>query len=193
MSDETNKNEDQDQDQELKAFEAALGSLCPRSILLPSPGTDAQRWSGRGAGVEGCVYPGSHRFICLYCGCDAPAIRGVRRIAWPAAFSAMTAAAAILLAMVVFHPKQPKNATDLGLDLAALNQPSDSTTYDFRPSQSSSLGGTETAYLTLRDQVLRYGVDSWKTPVSSPVPSTMPDDSPRSYREELKRLLQHNS
>jgi hypothetical protein len=189
MSDETHKNEDQDQD--LKAFEAALGSLRPRSDRLDPrflPST-----SGRGAGGEGCVHPGDHHFVCLYCGADAPATRGARRLAWPAAFSAMTATAALLLAMVVLHREQPKNTIDLGLDAAPLNRLSDSTTYDFRPSQSSSLGGTETAYLTLRDRVLRYGVDSWKPSPSSAATSTMPDDSPKTYREDLKRLLEQQN
>ena len=47
---------------------------------------------------------------------------------------------------------------------------------------------SEAPYLGLRDQVLRYGVDSWKLPVSTVAAASIMEH-PLSYREQLNRLL----
>ena len=61
-----------------------------------------------GAGkTPACPNPSGHRFLCIYCGSEAAPVRGAGRWAWPAALSAMTAAAAILLAMLVTRWQLP--------------------------------------------------------------------------------------
>jgi hypothetical protein len=192
----------QDENEDLKAFEAALGDLRPRTdrldarwrsrlaeeaSFLPSP-------SGRGAGGEGCEFTGAHRYVCLYCGDDAPITSGVRRWALPAALSAMTTVAAALLVMLVARPAPPMAA---GVDDHA-----NSASFEKRRSPENTLakdGALEprrflsreaAPYLALRDQVLRDGVESWQFPVSAFAPSaTATTESPVTYREQLDRLL----
>jgi hypothetical protein len=234
MSGETNENENED----LKAFEAALGALRPRTdrldrrwrwllakeaSLSAAIASDAVRerpsndplslWErvrvrAFGAGkLQSCASPLGHQFVCIHCGSVAPISRIVRRWAWPAALSTMTAIAAILLVMLVTrsepqiavqedkqgtaipassvvqrqaNPASLENGLASGYWLAMGDAP--------RPPRSS--GTDEMCYLTLRDQVLRDGVESWKSPVSPAVRSAMTTESPLNYRELLDRLLE---
>ena len=55
------------------------------------------------------------------------------------------------------------------------------------------LGGEETSYLTLRDQVLQEGVESWRFPASSVVSTTKTKDTaeaPVTHQQQLSRLLE---
>ena len=120
MFDKETKNED------LRAFEAALGALRPRSdrlddrfraALTKEACVTSPLPPGEGQG-EGSAIDGIHRFVCLYCGSDAPVGRLGRRWAWPAAFSAMTAAAAVMLVLVVVRG-EPHDDGQANLQAAA--------------------------------------------------------------------------
>ena len=215
MSGERNENEDRN----VKAFGAALAALRPRagrldcrwrSLLakeaaltativgdatLPSP-------FGRGAGGEGCVDPAGHRFMCIHCGSDARVVRGAGRWAWPAAFSGMTAVAAVLLVMFATRwgprlgEQSPTTPAPLVVqqrvdtDWLEENQASGDWLAHRRAARPPRVSGVdEMCYLDLRNQVLRYGVDSWKPPASAVVTSDGPTEGPLSYREQLDRLL----
>ena len=197
MSHEKNKYEDPD----MKAFEAALAALRPcadrldsrwRSLLaeeasqtaaiLPSP-------AGRGAGGEGCVNPAGHRFLCIHCGSEAPATPRIRRWAWPTAFSGMTAVAAVLLMMLAVRPAPPiaDRPEEPRVESAPMSDYglAESSASPFHRDHQSN----EMPYLALRNQVLRNGVESWKSPVSMVVTTARSVDEPLSYREQLDRLL----
>jgi len=104
----------------------------------------------------------------------------VRRWAWPAAFSTMTAVAVMLLAMLVVpSEKKTTNGRQAEVWSAGGNVP--------QPAPVSN--ANEMPYSALRDQVLRDGVDSWKPPESSVVTTASPMEAPLSYREQLDRLL----
>jgi hypothetical protein len=215
MSGKEYKNEDEN----LNAFEAALRSLRPRADRLDPRwrsllAEEARRscFSMTTTGdesslpvdyddedvmlkhnLQGCKRSGGHRFVCIRCGRDAPTNRGLRRWTWPAAFSTMTAVAAVLLAMLVIRT-EPRIA---GTAIPSL--PSGNEIENGRPAESWLAGtnlsrrppvfGTdEMSYLTLRDQVLRDGVESWKSPASAVV-VTRTTESPLTYREQLDRLL----
>jgi hypothetical protein len=194
-----------DESEDLKAFEAALRALRPRTNrldgrwrsqlveMLPSPvGSEAAASLpspvGRGVGGEGCEFSGGHQFVCIHCGSDAPVACGIRHWAWPAAFSTVTAVAAILLVMLVTRlepqmavpsSEKPKQGPVLEYGLAEANA-----------SRGPLVSGAdEMPYLKLRDQVLRDGVESWKFPVSPVVTAAGTTEGPLSYREQLDRLL----
>ncbi len=203
------------QNRAMSAFESALAALRPRSNLLPSPfgkgaggegmpvASDAdqtaltlalsQRERKKG---QPCSNPGGHQFVCLYCGADAPGSRAGHRWVWPASF-AVVGSTAVLLVILVTSWKTP--TADHGADTAAAGsrvatQPQN----DFaRTEQLSPLpqrlfaGGSDaTCYLNLRDQVLRYGVESWKSPVAAMASLQGKAERPLSYREQLESLLQ---
>ena len=218
MSDKEYENQGED----LTAFEAALGSLRPRgdrldprwrsllakeaALMSPLPPGESQGEGnmspllpGEGQG-EGCKLSGGHRFICVRCGREAPTNQGVGRWAWPAAFSTVTAVAAILLVMLTTRTQpqmaergneqgvaptasssadKMEAARELGFGLAAENA-------SWRPSASDT---GEMSYLKLRDQVLRDGVESWKSPASAVVTTTQAPETPLSYRQQLDLLL----
>ncbi len=207
MFGEKNENENED----LKAFEAALGSLRPRtgrldpslraelakhaSVLGPlsghQPEVGRERVRARAFGLgrtPSCTNPSGHRFLCIHCGSDAAPVRGPGRWIWPAALSTMTATAAVLLAMFVTRSQLPiTRPADLEgaatpAASVAQQQPSpvffeDGRSSDYRlvtgssPRPPNNPGTDEMSYLSLRDQVLRDGVESWKFSVS-PVATT---------------------
>jgi hypothetical protein len=188
--------------QDLKAFEAALAALRPRTDRLDSRFRDflVNSFSspvGRGAGGEGCD-AGRHRFICIYCGSDPPVDDGIRRWAWPAAFSTMTAVAAILLALLATRSEPKIALQEDGKGTAqqsAINNPGEGRAFGYGLAEANAsrppvvLGTDEMSYLTLRDQVLRDGVESWKFPVSTSATAARTTERPLSYREQLDRLL----
>jgi hypothetical protein len=108
---------------DLKAIESELAALVPRCDQLDP------RWRaflGKAADLNAgpakataahspCSASGDHLFLCVYCGASRPRISRIRRWAWPAAFSAMTAAATALLLMFAIQPEsQPsRNVANL--------------------------------------------------------------------------------
>jgi hypothetical protein len=239
MSDETNENQNED----LKAFEAALGALRPRSDRLnadwrsllaeeasltgelaseqfekqepagplsghqPKVGRERVRVRAFGLGnTTSCTNPAGHRFLCVHCGSDAAPVRGPGRWAWPAALSTTTALAAILLVMLVTRrePQIAVEGTKQGAvapassvvqqqaNPAAVEKgqlPGDWLAMESVPRRPQNSGTEEMPYLALRDQVLRDGVESWKSPVSPVVTTMRATEGPLSYREQRDRLL----
>jgi hypothetical protein len=133
-------------------------------------------------------------------------IGGRGRWAWPAALSTMTAVAAVLLAMLVTRSERPmavqvsKQGVAPHASSIVQQQASPTSLKKERVSENrlgmgsvprapQGSGTDETSYLTLRDQVLRDGVESWKVPVSAVVTTARTTEVPLSYREQLDRLL----
>jgi hypothetical protein len=184
------------QSEEMKAFEAELASLRPRADGLDP------RWrfllAQEAALNENLA---ASQFICSRCGGVSSSGRDKRHWAWPAAFSAMTAVAAVLLVSLIVRV-EPRTAAPAGAEGVSLSVNSFAKTKDDadfslpmrnlprRPLLASS---DETAYLTLRDQVLRFGVESWKSPVSTIAATTNGAEPVLSYREQLDRLLKQES
>ncbi|MEN6405935.1 MAG: hypothetical protein ABFC77_05630 [Thermoguttaceae bacterium] len=157
----------QNQNAELSDFEAALRSLPPRADRLPSD------WPPEPFASTDCVNPSGHEFVCVHCGCEAPTTPPRRRWAWPTAFGAMTTIAAVLFVAIFLRQPTPNVTTiasDGSSDLVA--QP---TVFPF--------------YVTLRNQVLRDGVDSWQSVGSSDVVKSPAHESPTGYREQIETLL----
>jgi len=227
--------DNENQDEDLKAFEASLGSLHPRAdgldrrwrfllaqeaafnqnlgdsrLCFSITSLDDEPVSPEGGAesnvmlkynLRGCDDAMGHQFVCSRCG-DAISSgrREKHRWAWPTAFSAMTAAAAILLVALVVRSGLQTAVTPGEQGMAV---PSTSAAQD-QPSAVSWLadgnglprrpvsGSAETSYLNLRDQVLRYGVDSWRLPVSA-VATAKIAEPPLSYREQLDRLLKQEA
>jgi hypothetical protein len=203
---------EENKEQDLKAFEAALRSLRPRTDRLDSQwrnvlAKEATVASELGAGsTSSCTNPSGHLFLCIYCGSDAVRPRGAGRWAWPAALSTVTAVAAILLAMLVTR-SEPQIALRGGQQGAATLSPSvvqqpahpaavdngrvpeDQLAMGSVGRRPQNFGTEEMSYLALRDQVLRDGVESWKFPVSAVVTTARTTEGPLSYREQLERLL----
>ena len=108
----------------------------------------------------------------------------------------MTAvAAALLLALVVRSGSQtavtPVGQGMAGSSASMAEDQADSVSWLASRSglsRSPIFDSAETSYLNLRDQVLRYGVDSWRMPVSA-VAAAKIEQPPLSYREQLDRLL----
>jgi hypothetical protein len=195
---------EEDQNQDLKAFEAALAALRPRTDRLDGRWRSALAEAashrsplplGEGQG-EGCESSGRHQFVCIYCGKDAPMAGDVRRWACPTAFSTITAVAAVLLVMLVARSGPQVAVQEGGQDTA---RPSESkldkgpvSGYGLAEASGSrrlSVAGAEGEfYLALRDQVLRDGVESWKFPVS-PAMTAVTAERPLNCREQLDRLL----
>lgn len=189
----------------LKAFEAALASLSPRTDRL-----DRER----------LIFLAGQQSVAA--GSARPA-RRAGRWAWPAAFAAMTAVAAALLARFLVRPEPPvelrfvkvpaERAID---DKAAPEQDVPGPTADGgrvepppAPGESPSklsrrsswlawLGpdwlevsqrerfGSEASYARLRDQVLTEGLDSWVPAMPAETPE--PTAPPVPYRQLLNDL-----
>ena len=100
MSDKQGDYERIGSDQSQDAFEAVLSALRPRvdrsgrSEFIPFGPTT-------GTASSKCVHPAGHEFVCIYCGGAPLFLSRARRWAWPAALAAMTAAAAVLLALII--------------------------------------------------------------------------------------------
>jgi hypothetical protein len=99
--------------EELKPVEAELAALRPRrdrfdpqwrDFLAKAADLNAAP-ANAATNRPACSAPGDHLFLCVYCGVGQPRVSRVRRWAWPAAFSAMTAAAAVLLTMLSVQPE----------------------------------------------------------------------------------------
>lgn len=220
-------------DRHLKAFEADLAALRPRTDRL-DPGCRARlaeeaaehEESGRlcfsitghgegatpgassGAGVmlkhnlQSCANPAGHEFVCLHCGSAAPLDSRARRWAWPAALSAMTAVAAVLLVMLTTHwgPQVTKQADQHDMASPAPTVAAEPENLESAPASGYGLAvgdfsrpaltvrGEGMSYLTLRDHVLRYGVEASDLPTAAAV-SGKASEGPLTQRELLKRLL----
>jgi hypothetical protein len=192
----------ENQDEDLKAFEASLGSLRPRAdgldnrwrFLLAQEATFNRSLSESDVLAAG-------QFVCVRCGgVAASSHRGERSWAWPMAFSGMSAVAAALFVMLLVR-SGPQTATPPGepvLAMPSASVPGDQTNAaswsvpGYGLSRRSVSGSDDAPYLDLRDQVLRYGVDSWSLPASA-VAAAKIVDPPRSYREQLDRLLRQES
>jgi hypothetical protein len=184
--------------EELKAFEAELASLRPRADGLDPRwrfllAQEARLNENVPAGEALAAGP----FLCSRCGSALSGRRGKRRWAWPAAFSAMTTvAAALLLALLAriepqaVTPGSGENAlpvaAPLAEDRADLHSP-----FVMRdsPQRPILFGSDETGYLTLRDQVLRFGVDSWRSPASPAAATTDFTQPVLNSRGQLDRRL----
>jgi hypothetical protein len=186
------------QDEDLKAFEAALAALHPRSEVLD------RRWRFLLAqeAAFNQTLPESElvtasRSLCARCGGNLlREPRSRRRWAWPTAFSAMTAVAATLLMMMLVRPESqiavPRNErVSTAPPAPAVEDRAErvawlATRNGFlrRPISDDS----ETSYLNLRDQIMLFGVDSWQQPTAAVVKSKAAEPS-GNYREQLNRLL----
>jgi hypothetical protein len=204
MSDNENQNED------LKAFEASLGSLRPCAdgldrrwrFLLAQEATfnhslgDCPDFR---VGENGTV-PFAPS-VCSRCGSTiSSGRRDNHRWAWPTAFSAVSAIAAALFVMLLVRSgaqtAMPANEPRLAMPSASVSRDqTDAASWSvpgYGLSRRSVSGSDDASYLDLRDQVLRYGVDSWSLPASA-VAAVKIADPPRSYREQLDRLLKQES
>jgi hypothetical protein len=189
----------ENQDEDLKAFEAALGALRPRADGLD------RRWRfllaqeaafNRSLPESDVLAAG--RLVCTRCGgALSSGQRPEHRWAWPTAFSAMTVVAATLLAALVFRLGPQIAVTGGGQQRATTSLTSvlESQT-NLAPWLAGASGlprqpisdSPEASYLSVRDRVLRYGVDSWQLPASA-VATADVAAPPLSYREQLNRLL----
>ncbi len=97
--------------------------------------------------------------------------------------------AAVLLIMLIAQRKPP--ASDHRTETAAVGVASkpQSTVAEVEQYRSVPFS-EETRYLNLRDQVLRYGVESWKSPVAAVALPAGKTETPLTYREQLDSLLQ---
>jgi hypothetical protein len=132
--------------------------------------------------------------------------RSRRRWIWPAVAATMTAMAALLLLMLTVHPA-PQIASkgeEHGVTTPLISVVREQTYPVFSGSQrmpepwygignwsrSPIVSGSETiSYLNLREQTLRFGVESWETPVLAIVAPTSAMEAPLSSRQLLDRLL----
>ncbi len=110
-----------DNEEDLRSFEDSLASLHPAARRL-DPAWGAMlakevelngllRWQRPlagteppplfGAGHNRCTSSGGHWFVCVNCGCELPVTSRIGRWGWPAALSAMTSIAAMLLVLLV--------------------------------------------------------------------------------------------
>ncbi|MCE5302352.1 MAG: hypothetical protein LLF97_04480 [Planctomycetaceae bacterium] len=157
----------QQQDEPLNDFEAVLRALQPRADRLPSQGPPTPR------AATDCTNPSGHEFVCIHCGCETPATVRRRRWAWPTAFGAMTTVAAVLL-VAIFLQQPTANVATI--------EPDGSSDLVAQPTASPS-------YVTLRNQVLRNGVESWQPVDSSDGGKGQNEASPVPCREQIENLL----
>jgi hypothetical protein len=187
------------QSEDLKAFEAELAALRPRSdglnprwrFLLAQEAAFNQNLSGDDALAAG-------QYICSRCGATSSRSH---RWAWPAAFSAMTTVAAALLVALVLRPEpqiarqidKPNTKPATTLRAEKQTEPAVWLAVGNLPQRRIATGADEAAYLNVRDQVLRCGVDSWEPPPSATATAALSGERPLSYREQLDRLLKQES
>jgi hypothetical protein len=197
---------EQDLPPELKAIEAELALLRPRTDRL-----DRER----------LIFLAGQQSVA---GGHLSATKHARRWGWPAAFAAMTAVAATLLVMLLLRPepqvevrivKVPVERRGNGEAAPAASAPTppgegprhgplpESPEPLPKPAAGSGLLalvgldwaqlydrdrlGSEMSYPSLRDRVLREGVDAW--PAASPGTNVKPTAAPLPYRELLEKAL----
>jgi hypothetical protein len=187
------------QSEDLKAFEAELAALRPRAegldprwrFLLAQEAALNQNLSADEALAAG-------RSICSRCGAVISGRRDKRRWAWPAAFSAMTTVAAVLLAalMVRVEPRSAAPTAEGNVSPTAATpfakervDPSSLLAAKDLPRRETRSGADETAYLNVRDRVLRLGVESWKSPPSPAAATTDFPERVLGSRDQMNRLL----
>jgi hypothetical protein len=222
---------DEDLPPELKAIEAALASLTPRTDRL-----DRERLiflAGRQSAcrsTKGTV-PFSlrenrdsplreNRDSPLRENRDSPRVRW----GWPAAFSAMTAVAASLLVALLLQgqPRVEVRIVKVPVEPAGNGQVVPGENLPVPPAAAPRIGplpdkpeafpkpvagsglfalvgldwaqlydrerpGSETSYPSLRERLLREGVDSWPAP--SPGANVKPTPAPLPYRKFLEKVL----
>lgn len=200
MSNQENQNED------LSALEAALSELRPRADRLDPrwPSRLAEEFANpRGTHVllkhspRDCDNPAGHEFLCIHCGSAAEVVGRTRRWAWPAAFSTMSAVAALLLVMLATR-SSPQVAAVVEEQAKPVSVEKEQVPGDWLAVRNSPRpmpfpGANESSYLKLRNQVVRYGVESWKSPVSSVATEVRAAEAPLNYREQLDRLLKETN
>jgi hypothetical protein len=187
--------------EELTAFEAALASLRPRAdrldprwrFLLAQAATLNQKMADADAEAAG-------QLLCSRCGGPLSDRKARHRWAWPAAFSAMTTVAAALLAALVVGvepptvaPSGPRSSSTARPIAQPQVEPPSSVAWTNRPWRAAIGQSNEADYLSLRDQVLRFGVDSWRIPAPAVVATTSRAEPILSNREGLDRLLRQEA
>jgi hypothetical protein len=215
MSDEENQDDDFTACGELTEFETTLAALRPRTSgnTLRLEATSIEPPCLNPLGHEfACIHCGiacsrhtpcavaDVALVAATCASSARRARGrISRWAWPMTSAALAAIAAGLLVMLVAHALRPAGAEkrEQGAgspapsvaqhEDAAASAPKDVTNETNVWSRAEL--GDGAGYLALRNQVLRYGVDSWKSP-RWPAATTGTPEEPLNYREQLKRLLQ---
>jgi hypothetical protein len=130
---------------------------------------------------------------------QAAALRGLgnrpsrlARWGWPAAFSAMTAVAAMLLTMLVFRAEPRPMAPASGpAPEIAITQPGAGSLPDLDLPRSDATAGPAT-YSRLRDEILANGMDAaWqqKTPAGDSAVAAAVVTVPQSYHDLLNQAL----
>jgi hypothetical protein len=142
-----------------------------------------------------CTSPAGHEFLCLRCGSAAPTPSAVRRWAWPTALAGMTGVAAVLLVMLVVAHGRPAASPAVAGQPASRpsSQPTEMPDYQLATDDCTRwplASGGDASYLKLRNQVLRYGVESWRQPASALVTTARATDAPLGHREQLRVLLE---
>jgi hypothetical protein len=124
----------------------------------------------------------------------------VRRWAWPAAFSTMSAVAASLLAMLLIQPDPQISERIVYLPAeppTLTNAPRETNVARAEPLPPDDPGAgrqvndrhpTDDDYLRLRDRVLALGVDSWTADQSAT--GTAPPSRPSNHRQLFESILQ---
>ena len=165
-----------------------------------------------------CGGSAQHQFVCIQCGCEFQASRRreKRRWAWPGAFSGMSIVAVTLF--VALLVERPRSAIDLeAKNHVAATRATASTSENRQISSDAtpqtSLGFGEafsqtrpmpmpifisetTSYKELRDQTLYYGVESWRTPVTttpSPRKTSRPSHTAIPTREQLLKQWENEN
>jgi hypothetical protein len=201
--------ENEKQDENLTPFEAALAGLQPQpdrldprwrvllaqEVLQKAQAGDCPNFCVNINGtvpfaavqpreMTPCSTASDHVFACVYCGVRGLRMEPPHRWAWPAAFSAMTAVAALLLVMLVAQP---------GPEIASLDDkgtgPGKGIAAAALPDYSFDSPTDQLCYLGVRRQVLQHGVESWQLPASTQPPPSRTKAAPLLYREQLHRFL----
>lgn len=164
----------------LKAFEAALGSLVPRrdrldprwrdflakaASLAAAIAADEGASPPQGGSQEG--RPWSWLPFCAECRQAQPASARSRRWAWPAAFSAMTTVAAVLLVMLVSRPGPQIVEVPVPVEAAPRAAPPEDR--DVAPAPSSAAAKTRKL---VKDASRRSWI-GYREPAAAPYPQLL--------------------
>jgi hypothetical protein len=189
------------QNEDMNAFEAAMASLRPKADQLE------RRWNDRLAGEARrlCNHPDGHRYACVHCGAAVPPARGLRRWAWPAATAAMTAAALLLLMLAVRssdriasdgnrHDAETRSVEVAGHQtnptaLESSSKADSRSAADPRASMPILFDSESMSYLSLRQQTMRFGGESWDSSMLATAASTNAKETPLGSRQLLQRML----